>query len=115
VSAHSSRRALSLQRERGGGAAGRRGGLVERRCGLLEWPRTLLPLIDVLHEHSSLQQVARTVLLAEDDDEGGLLGLTCATRAGLSSGCGAAAMGSRPGQGRTQARCKRLSLAADQL
>ena len=46
---------------------------------LWEWPPTLLPLIDVLHEHSSLQQVARAVLLAEDDDEGGLLGLTRAT------------------------------------
>ena len=49
------------------------------RCVLWEWPPTLLPLIDVLHEHSSLQQVARAVLLAEDDDEGGLLGLTRAT------------------------------------
>ena len=75
----------------------------------MEGPPTLLPLIDVLHEHSSLQQVARTVLLAEDDDEGGLLGLTCATRAGLSyrlrrCRCGQA----RPGQGRRQARCKQL-------
>lgn len=49
------------------------------QVALWEWPPTLLPLIDVLHEHSSLQQVARAVLLAEDDDEGGLLGLTRAT------------------------------------
>ena len=58
--------------------AGRRG-QAGGQVVLWEWPPTLLPLIDVLHEHSSLQQVARAVLLAEDDDEGGLLGLTRAT------------------------------------
>lgn len=85
---------------------------MERRCGLLEWQRTLLSLIDILHEHSSLQQVARTVLLAEHDDEGGLLGLTCATRAGLSSGLRRLplrACQARPGAkaGTLQAACDR--------
>ena len=47
--------------------------------------------------------MARTVLLAEDDDEGGLLGLTCATRAGLSSGCGVCRL-DRPGQARGERR-----------
>ena len=61
------------------GVAGRRGQAGGQVRVLWEWPPTLLPLIDVLHEHSSLQQVARAVLLAEDDDEGGLLGLTRAT------------------------------------
>ena len=84
---------------------------MERRCGLLEWPRTLLSLIDILHEHSSLQQVARTVLLAEHDDEGGLLGLTCATRAGLSSGLRRLPL--RAGQARPGAKAGTLQAACD--
>lgn len=61
-------------------------------CGLVLWRvraaslrRTLLALIYVVHEHPGLQQVARAIFLAEHDDEGGLLGLTVARRAGRVS------------------------------
>ena len=55
--------------------------------------------------------MARTVLLAEDDDEGGLLGLTCATRAGLSSGLRRLPL--RAGQARPGAKAGTLQAACD--